>query len=68
MKTFHYTMTILLSIIAGTFLLSNESELWLWMGLVSLLTAIIFLCFLMIEQQREEIKELRGKVINKGSK
>ena len=64
MKHFHAIMTIILSVAAATILFTANASLDLWMGLVAMLTAIIFMTFTIIEEQRDEIKRLRNKPWN----
>lgn len=64
MKILNGAISILLSLTAlYLFFLSNTTT-HLWMGLTATLSSIAFMCFSIMEEQKEEIERLRKKLLD----
>ena len=66
MKILSGTISTLLSLAALYCFLTAKSTTYLWMGLVATLASIIFICYMIMEEQKEEVERLRKKIMKHG--
>jgi len=63
MRIFHGIMSSLLSIASAICLLFLNTSVSYVLGFVTMLTAVIFLLFMIIEEQKQTIENLRNVIL-----
>jgi len=66
MKNLNRILSLVFSLAAPGFLFVYNSDKAFMFGWASILLAIIFMCFAIMEEQKEEIERLRKKIMNAG--
>lgn len=63
MKIINGVISTILSIVSGYLMFTSKTDIDLGIGFILLLMAMLFLCFMMLEESKEEVERLRQIIL-----